>query len=84
MLLKILFVGLGGFLGSAARYLLTLLIKNPERLFPLGTFAVNIIGSFVIGILFALIGKNALSETWRLFLMAGICGGFTTFSAFSL
>jgi fluoride exporter len=53
--------------------------------FPLATFLVNIIGSFIIGLVFAYaLRSETFAANWRLFLAAGICGGFTTFSAFSL
>ncbi len=83
MIKNLLLVGLGGGIGSMLRFGTALLINN--KLFPYATFAVNIIGSFIIGIVFALTLKEvALSHNWKLFLSAGICGGFTTFSAFSL
>ena len=74
MIKNLLLVGLGGGIGSMLRFGTALLINN--KLFPYATFAVNIIGSFIIGVVFALSRK--------LFFAAGICGGFTTFSAFSL
>jgi len=80
-----LIVGLGSFLGGILRYVLAFLIHyRIQVVFPLGTFLVNIIGCFVIGILFALSERTAISFEWRLFFATGICGGFTTFSAFSL
>jgi CrcB protein len=51
--------------------------------FPYGTLSVNILGCFLIGLVFALSDRGGLSQDWRLFLATGICGGFTTFSAFS-
>lgn len=83
MLKNFLLVGLGGALGSVLRYGTSLLLNS--KLFPWATLAVNIAGSFIIGIVFALsIRQEPLSHNWKLFLAAGICGGFTTFSAFSL
>lgn len=83
MIKQILLVGLGGGIGTMMRYGTTLLIK--PRLFPLATLSVNIIGCFIIGLVFALSVKEAgISDNWKLFLATGICGGFTTFSAFSL
>ena len=77
-----LFVGLGGMLGSILRYGCYQVFRGSA--FPWGTFVVNIAGSFVIGILSALIIQRVIiSEHWRLFWVMGICGGFTTFSAFS-
>jgi CrcB protein len=83
---KIIFIiGIGGFIGSIARYLLTLLIQNKIlTAFPLGTLAVNIAGCFLIGIIYGLTEKGGIiSPEWRLFLATGICGGFTTFSTFT-
>jgi fluoride exporter len=83
MLKNLLLVGLGGSIGSMARYAASLLIK--PKLFPYATLSVNIIGSFIIGLVFAMsIKQDCLSNNWKLFLATGICGGFTTFSAFSL
>lgn len=87
MLFKnILWVGLGGALGSVARYLgqkyLSQLYPHP---FPIGTFAVNIAGCFLIGVFFGLASKHEyFTPAFRLLLMTGFCGGFTTFSAFTL
>lgn len=83
MLKNFLLVGLGGALGSMLRYAFSYWFKHGS--FPLATFLVNIIGSFIIGLVFAYALRNeSFALTWRLFLAAGICGGFTTFSAFSL
>lgn len=81
----LLLIGIGGFIGSAGRYLLQQLIqKNFPTSFPLGTFWVNIIGCFIIGAVYGLSEKgNLLTPEWRLFLATGICGGFTTFSSFA-
>ncbi len=79
-------VGAGSFLGGGTRYLVQQLVaKHFASPMPYGTLVVNILGSFIIGILFALSEKtNVLSNEMRLFLATGFCGGFTTFSAFSL
>jgi CrcB protein len=83
MIKNLLLVGLGGSIGSMARYAATWLIKS--KTFPYATLTVNIIGSFIIGMLFAIIIKeDGLTDNWKLFLATGICGGFTTFAAFSL
>lgn len=82
----ILAVGTGGFLGSVARYILSYSIQTRvEHGFPFGTFTVNIIGCFLIGLLIGLsLSKpGSMSDNSRLFLSTGFCGGFTTFSAFS-
>lgn len=78
---NLIMVGVGGMLGSILRYATGLLIKHDG--FPAATLAVNILGSFVIGCVMALAAKQDNFTDWRLFLATGICGGFTTFSAFS-
>ncbi|MBS1569895.1 MAG: fluoride efflux transporter CrcB [Bacteroidetes bacterium] len=80
-----LIVGLGGFLGSVARYLAsTQLTRLFPATFPWGTFAVNVIGSLIIGLVFGFSQRyNWASPEWRLFLATGFCGGFTTFSTFA-
>lgn len=85
MLKTIFIVGTGGFIGSVMRYLLQYYVeKGMSSTFPLGTLIANIAGSFIIGMVFALADKgNLLSSEWRIFLTVGICGGFTTFSAFA-
>lgn len=84
MLRTVLLVGTGGFIGSAMRYLLQVFVeKGMGSTFPLGTLIANIAGSFLIGIVFALAEKQVMSAEWRLFMSVGICGGFTTFSAFA-
>ena len=84
--MRILLVLVGGGLGSVVRYLVSVALT--ERLgngFPGGTVAVNLIGSFLIGLVATLADeRGALSAQTRLFLVAGVLGGFTTFSAFSL
>jgi fluoride exporter len=83
MIKNLLLVGLGGGIGSMLRYGTSLLIK--PKLFPFATLSVNIIGCFIIGLVFAFsIKEEGISDSWKLFLATGICGGFTTFSAFSL
>ena len=85
MLKTILLVGFGGFLGSIARYFLSKLNLHYDWLsIPVGTLSVNVLGSFIIGFLTGISAKSELiSAEWRLFLMVGICGGFTTFSSFT-
>jgi CrcB protein len=86
MFKDILLVGLGGFAGSALRYVVGRWLSGGWPLnggFPWGTFAVNVVGCFLIGLLYALAERgNLASPHLRLLLMAGFCGGFTTFSAF--
>jgi CrcB protein len=86
MLKDVLLVGAGGFAGSIARYLVGVLVASQTALvFPLATFVVNVIGCFLIGVLFQEADRaDVLSSDLRLLLMTGFCGGFTTFSAFSV
>lgn len=80
-------VALGGAIGSVARYWLALLMLPVSRDLPWGTIVINIVGSFAISFFGALTleqGRFAVPEIWRLAFMVGVCGGFTTFSSFSL
>lgn len=80
----ILLIGTGSFIGGVLRYSISQFVQTKFlSAFPFGTFAVNIIGCFAIGMVFALSEKTNMSPEMRLFLATGICGGFTTFSAFS-
>lgn len=83
-----LYIAAGGALGSVARYWMAGAIDGRLNMgFPWGTVLVNIAGSFAIGIFAAMAAGESrwgLSDSARLFLMVGICGGFTTFSSFSL
>lgn len=80
--LLIVFVG-GGF-GSALRFLIGKWLNSSENGIPYGTFAANIIGSLLIGIILGLAAKNdSLTESQTLLLATGFCGGFTTFSTFA-
>lgn len=87
MLFKnILLIGLGGALGSITRFITyKYLTQLYPHAFPIGTFIVNISGCFLIGLFFGLGSKyEYFTPAFRLFLMTGFCGGFTTFSAFTL
>ena len=80
-----LLVGLGGFIGSILRYVLSGLVHEWTRRddFPVGTLAVNVIGCFVIGVLSQLAeARGAFAPETRAFVVIGILGGFTTFSSF--
>ena len=81
-------VGLGGALGSLARHALTQVIQQRQIAgsFPLGIFLINVLGSAAIGLLAGAIasGRLSMSDEARTFVMVGLLGGFTTFSAFSL
>jgi CrcB protein len=80
----VLLIGAGGFIGSSLRYLVSLFVQSKVlTTFPFGTFAVNILGCFLIGAVYALSDRGNLAAEWRLFLATGILGGFTTFSSFS-
>ncbi len=85
MLKNILLVGLGGFIGSIARYFVSKLNLSIDfYAIPIGTLTVNVIGSYVIGFLTGISEKSTILTTeLRLLLMVGICGGFTTFSSFT-
>ena len=82
----ILLVGLGGGVGSILRYLTSVVAtKYFQSNFPLGTFAVNVLGCLIIGILIGLFDKQQLANPdLRLLFITGFCGGFTTFSAASV
>lgn len=86
MLLKnLLLVGLGGGLGSMARFLCQKYVYewHPHS-FPFGTFLVNVTGCFLIGMFYALADREQwLTPEWRVLLTTGFCGGFTTFSSFA-
>jgi len=85
MLKNLLIIGTGGFLGSVVRYLVSQLnLTVSFHSIPVGTLIVNVAGSFIIGFLTGIAEKSMiLTPEWRLFLMVGLCGGFTTFSAFA-
>ena len=83
--MNILAVGFGGALGAVCRYLLGQVIPKLGSGFPLATFAVNLLGCFAIGLVVGIAGRNTdIDPRLVLFLQTGICGGFTTFSTFSL
>ncbi len=80
---ELFLVFLGGGLGSAIRLILNRLV--PSDSFPYSTLTVNLIGSFLIGLIISyLINSNMLKSDYYYFLVVGICGGLTTFSAFSI
>lgn len=80
-------ITVGGAIGTLARYLVSVAALPISRELPWGTIGINILGSFIIGFVGTLTlasGRHPWSEDLRLFVMVGLCGGFTTFSAFSL
>lgn len=83
---KVLYVGIGGFIGAALRYLITIQSsKLIDSNFPLGTLIVNVVGGFLIGLIVELsLTTNLVSPNLKLFLTTGIMGGLTTFSTFSI
>ena len=85
MLKNLLLIGLGGFAGSIARYLVSRLNTHVEWFsIPIGTLTVNVVGSLLIGFLIGISEKSPiLTVELRMFLMVGLCGGFTTFSSFT-
>jgi fluoride exporter len=88
IMLSYIWVSLGGAIGSAARFWISgLVAQRYGQTFPLGTLAVNVTGSFIIGVFAALTdpdGRWLVSPSFRQFFMIGVCGGYTTFSSFSL
>jgi len=85
MIRSILIAGAGGFIGTVLRYLAGVAASRwMATTWPWATFTVNIAGSFIIGAVIAAAGRNTDGDDpWKLFLATGICGGFTTFSAFA-
>ncbi len=84
MIRQFILVAAGGGLGSMFRYGISQFVQNRvSAQFPFGTLAVNILGCFIIGALYALAVRGGISANARLFFATGLCGGFTTFSAFS-
>lgn len=86
MLKTILYIAIGGAIGSVFRFLTTILVsKFWSNQFPLATFIANIIGCFLIGLFIGILAKNNLTDSYlKWFLVTGFCGGFTTFSAFGM
>jgi CrcB protein len=88
IMLSYLWVSLGGAIGSAARFWVSgMVAQRYGQTFPLGTLTVNVTGSFIIGLFGALTdpdGRWLVTPSFREFFMIGVCGGYTTFSSFSL
>lgn len=80
----LIYVIIGSSIGGAARYLSQEFVqKNFPSFIPLSTLSVNIVGSFIIGIIYALAERSKISPEVRIFIATGFCGGFTTFSSFA-
>jgi CrcB protein len=81
---EMLWIGLGGFLGANARYLLGLWVAaRVGTTFPYGTFVINVTGSFVLGVVMGLLDAHVLAPAVRLSLAIGFIGAYTTFSTFT-
>ena len=84
MIESMIIAGIGGFFGTCGRYLTGVAAKRMfSGSFPAGTFIVNIVGCFLIGIFFGLWGRHEMDAAVKALLITGFCGGFTTFSSFS-
>jgi CrcB protein len=84
MFKTLLFIGIGGAIGSILRYLTSVIVtKFWANQFPLATLITNVLGCFIIGLFIGLLEKNNLANSsLKWFLITGLCGGYTTFSAF--
>ena len=84
---NIIWIGMGGFVGAVMRYLISGYIQNITRAagFPYGTLTVNVVGSFIIGLVFYYLETNSsIDPQTRVFVLVGVLGAFTTFSTFSI
>ena len=82
-MLKYVAVGIGGFLGAVARYALGSYIGGRYGVrFPLGTFVINVSGSFLLGLILTLLTRTTASDYWRYLIPIGFIGAYTTFSTF--
>ncbi len=84
MLVKCLAVGMGGFIGSVARYLVSRVEFQKSGNYPINTLLVNVVGAVLIGMIIVYAKENGMSDEKLLFLKMGLCGGLTTFSTFSV
>lgn len=81
--MNVLWVFLGGGLGSVLRFGMSFWLRNWAISFPWPTFAVNLTSCLLLGVLAGIAAKSEMPVTWRLLLLTGFCGGFSTFSTFS-
>ena len=85
MIIKIIYIAIGGSLGSILRFAFSNFCKLYFPFFPIGTLLINVLGSFFIGLLISFLNNKEVSELLiRYFLIIGLLGSFTTFSAFSI
>ena len=85
MIIKIIYIAIGGSLGSILRFFFSNFCKLYFPFFPIGTLLINVLGSFFIGLFISFLNNKEVSEIFiRYFLMIGLLGSFTTFSAFSI
>ena len=86
MLKTIIYIAIGGAIGSVLRYLTVIAVSKFGALqFPMATFIANIVGCFLVGLFIGFLEKHHLSDSQlKWFLVTGFCGGFTTFSTFSV
>jgi len=83
-MMNLLWIGGFGLAGIFSRYGLDLYLQNRVQDFPLSTFLINVVGAFCAGLIYTLYERQEISTVLQLGLLVGFCGGFTTFSAFSL
>lgn len=82
--MKLIYIGLGGFIGAILRYIVSGLVLNYfQKDFPYGTLAVNLIGCFFLGLMASVSMEKMIHTELKSFIMIGLLGAFTTFSTFS-
>ena len=85
MIYKIIYIALGGAIGSVSRFFISFILNNFFAFFPIGTLFINVSGSFVIGLLATYLSYKGTSEVViKYFIIIGILGSFTTFSTFAI
>lgn len=82
-MINAIYIGIGGFIGAASRYLLVKYLAGLFPSFPVGTLAVNVLGSFILGVIVFSVSPERLSPELRELIIIGILGGFTTMSTFA-